>query len=377
MFKKILVLFIFHSFLYAQVEDNLYPLNAIDHLLTTEVKDVLSKNIEDKRVVFLGESEHHIGSDFLAKTEFVKYLVEEKGYKDIVFESDFFGLYFDHKKYNVFPLWSMSKQCQELFEFLEKNDITLWGLDNQTHSYYSYHNYVNKIETFLKENGIAYHDDFINSVQKIIKYGTMAKKEFTNDEVNALLNTLDNYLQNDKIQSNKLWYQIFESFKSTVQIYTINSSSTEGIPIRDKQMAKNLSFLVNQFPDKKFIVWLANAHMAKYEYEFMKGKTMGSDFNRLNPNISYHIAVSSNHMPFRKEKYIEKSAKDATNLLHFLPSTKQNYFIDSKKLIEEHTDFETKEFEGMFGFKKTKTNWFKHFDALVFIGIGEKSVLLK
>jgi erythromycin esterase len=302
MFKKILVLFIFHSFLYAQVEDNLYPLNAIDHLLTTEVKDVLSKNIEDKRVVFLGESEHHIGSDFLAKTAFVKYLVEEKGYKDIVFESDFFGLYFDHKKYNVFPLWSMSKQCQELFEFLEKNNITLWGLDNQTHSYYSYHNYVNKIETFLKENGIAYHDDFINSVQKIIKYGTMAKKEFTNDEVNALLNALDNYLQNDKIQSNKLWYQIFESFKSTVQIYTINSSSTEGIPIRDRQMAKNLSFLVHQFPDKKFIVWLANAHMAKYEYEFMKGKTMGSDFNRLNANISYHIAVSSIHMPFRKEK---------------------------------------------------------------------------
>lgn len=55
----------------------------------------------------------------------------------------------------------------------------------------------------------------------------------------------------------------------------------------------------------------------------------------------------------------------------------QNYFIDSKKLIEEHIEFETKEFEVMFGFKKNKTYWFKHFDALVFIAIGEKSVLLK
>lgn len=49
-------------------------------------------------MVFVGEAEHHIGSDFLAKTPFVKYLFEKKDYKDIVFESAFFGLYFDHKK---------------------------------------------------------------------------------------------------------------------------------------------------------------------------------------------------------------------------------------------------------------------------------------
>jgi erythromycin esterase len=46
----------------------------------------------------VGEAEHHIGSDFLAKAPFVKYLFEKKDYKDIVFESAFFGLYFDHKK---------------------------------------------------------------------------------------------------------------------------------------------------------------------------------------------------------------------------------------------------------------------------------------
>jgi len=362
---------------YSQIERNLYRLNSIENLITNEVKEIVSKNIEDKRVVFLGEAEHHIGSDFLAKTQFVKYLVKEKGYKDIVFESDFFGLYFDHKKYNIFPHWSMSKQCEDLFEFLEKNEITIWGFDNQTHSYYTYHNFVNKVETFLKENEIVYKDDFIISIDKIIKNGSSAKKKFSNEEVNFLISEIDSYLQNDKIKSNQLWYQIFESFKTTVQIYTINSSSKEGIPIRDKQMAKNLSFLINNFSNKKFIVWLANAHMAKYEYEFMKGQTMGSDFNNLNPNISYHIAISSINMPYRKEKFIEKSNKDDENLLHFLPSTNQNYFIDSKKLIIDNIEFENKEFEGMFGLNKSKTNWFKHFDALVFIGIGEKSTIIR
>lgn len=95
-------------------------------------------------MVFVGEAEHHIGSDFLAKTPFVKYLFEKKDYKDIVFESAFFGLYFDHKKYNTFPHWSMSKQCQELFEFREKNEITIRVFDNQTHSYDTYYNFVNK-----------------------------------------------------------------------------------------------------------------------------------------------------------------------------------------------------------------------------------------
>ncbi|OAZ05002.1 hypothetical protein FLB_08500 [Flavobacterium succinicans] len=39
--------------------------------------------------------------------------------------------------------------------------------------------------------------------------------------------------------------------------------------------------------------------------------------------------------------------------------------------------FENKEFEGMFGLNKSKTNWFKHFDALVFVGMGEKSTIVR
>jgi erythromycin esterase len=372
----VLAFLIISSISYSQIENNLYQLNSTENLLTKEVKGIISKNIDDKRVIFLGESEHHIGSDFLAKTQFVKYLVKEKGYKDIVFESDFFGLYFDHRKYNIFPYWSISVQCQELFKFLEENEITIWGFDNQTHSYYTYHNFVNKLETFMKENEIVYRDDFLILVDKIIKNGYSSKKEITDEEVNFLLAELDKYLLNYKVKSNQLWKQILESFKTTVQIYTINSGNKEGIPIRDKQMAKNLSFLVNNFSNRKFIVWLANAHMAKYEYEFMEGETMGSDFNRLNPNISYHIAISSINMPYRKEKFIEKSHKDNNNLLHFLPSTNQNYFIDSKQLLIDKNEFENKEFEGMFGLNKTTTNWFKHFDALVFIGIGETSVII-
>ena len=90
----------------------------MDSLLSQEVKRKLDERIIDKRVIFLGEAEHHIGSDFLSKTQFVKYLVLNHGFKDIAFEGDFFALYNNHDPKNLFPHWSKSAQCHDLFEFL-------------------------------------------------------------------------------------------------------------------------------------------------------------------------------------------------------------------------------------------------------------------
>lgn len=356
----------------AQMENHVYQMDSIDNLLTDEVKNIVSENLKERRIVFLGESAHHIGSDFLAKTEFVKYLVNEKGYKNIVFESDFFGLYFDHKKYNIFPHWSRSEQCQELFKFLEENEVTIWGLDNHTHSYFTYHNFATKLEDYLKQNNISISDKFIQLTDKSIK---TKGEELKKDEVGYLLNSLDLLLSNNNISP--LWYQFLESFKSAVKIYTIHSSKKEGIPIRDNQMAKNLDFLVNEFPEKKFLVWLANAHMSKVEKDFMEGQTMGNDFVKKNPNISYHIAFTSINMPWIKERKIKKNQENKDNLLHYLPNTSLNYFIDSKGLIKEDPEYSNKEYESFFGLNSDVTNWFNQFDALVFIGKGIRSKFIE
>jgi erythromycin esterase len=92
----------------------------MNNLLTEKVKKIIDKNINGKQTVFLGESVHYSGSDFLAKTEFIKYLVIKHNYKDIVFESDFFALLFEHDKRNLYTYWNKSNQCKALFKFLEK-----------------------------------------------------------------------------------------------------------------------------------------------------------------------------------------------------------------------------------------------------------------
>lgn len=364
------------NLIFAQVDKNLYELGSIDNLLTKQVKKIIDRNLTDKKVVFLGESEHHIGSEFLVKTEFIKYLVLEKGYKNIAFESDFFALFFEHDKKNILGIWSNSVQCQELFNFLNENNVTIWGFDNQMFSPYSYYNFSKKLENFLKVNNFEYSDKLIHLSDIVTKSRFNLSNKMNNENLNYLTRYIDKILKDIKTQSNPVWNQILKSFRSSIDMYT-SKNDTQGIAIRDEQMAKNLDFLVKTMPNKKFMVWLANAHMAKYEYGFMKGQTMGGQFVNMNPGVSYHIAVSSIYMPYRKNKWIKKISEDKKNLLHFLPSTKNNYFIDSKQLIKENPDFAEKEYEGMFRLKKDKTNWFKHFDALVFMSQGEKVKFLE
>jgi len=372
--KTIVILFIVFGLnqILAQIEKNIHELNLMENLLTENVKEILGKNLTDKKVVFLGEAEHHIGSDFLAKTQFVKYLVLEKGYKDIAFEADFFGLYFDHNKINLYSFWSRSNQCKELFEFLNENNVTIWGFDNQMDSYYTWNNFTNKLAKFLKENSLEVDKNFIKLTENYIKNRRKANKVIGKSNLRKLVNEIEKLLKKDKVIIDKFWCQFLKSYKSDIIINSTHKSRTKGIPIRDRQMAKNLDFLIKTMPDKKFIVWLANAHMAKYEYDFMKGQTMGGQFVNMNPKISYHIAVSSMILPWRNKEKIKKWSKDKEHIIHFLPSIEENYFVDSKRLIYENAEYAVKEFDGMFKLEKSKTNWFKYFDALVFISKGEK-----
>lgn len=364
-----------YNFVFAQVERNVYQLNSMQHLLTKDVKAVLDKNLNGKKVAFLGESNHHYGSDLLAKTEFVKYLVLEKGYKDIVFESDFFGLYFDHNKRNLYPFWSNSVQCEELFKFLKENNVTIWGFDNQLNSPYTSSDFSIKLNKFLNKNAIDVDKRFIKLTEEFFKNNdrSNSNKIVRKSNLEYLTSEIDTLLKNKIISRNKLWVRFLESYKSYILINSTAKTSKKGTPIRDKQMAKNLDFIINSMPEKKFIVWLHNAHMIKDNYGTKHGQTMGFQFEKSNPNISYHIAFSSIYMPYISPKRIKKYSNNKDNLWTLLPTTKNNYFIDSREILNESPKYQEKEYEGMFVVddKNYKTNWFKHYDALVFISKGE------
>lgn len=360
---------------YSQSIESIYELDRMDSLLSQEVKRKLDERIIDKRVIFLGEAEHHIGSDFLSKTQFVKYLVLNHGFKDIAFEGDFFALYNNHDPKNLFPHWSKSAQCQDLFEFLKKHEVTIWGFDSQFSSVYSFRNFSVMLFNFLNENKIAYEPIFKTQVEKAMQRGPEINRVLKDKEIVQLFTTIDTLLKNSDVQKSHFWAQALQSFKSSVQQNV--SKRKLGIEVRDKQMASNLNFLTSEQKDRKFLVWAANAHISKLDLPAMNEQTMGFQYLRLNPDITYHIAFSSIRMPYRKEKWITEQRKDPNNLLSLLPSLSKNYYLDCNAIKLKNINPKDKEFAGMFGMGAGKTKYFEHFDALIFIANGEKSRLIE
>ncbi|MCO7184273.1 erythromycin esterase family protein [Tenacibaculum sp. XPcli2-G] len=370
----LLITCLFNHILFSQIEGSIYKLDSLNNLLTDNIKKNIDKNIIDKKIVFLGEATHYNGSDFLAKTEFVKYLVNQHNYKNIAFESDFFALLFDHDKRNLYSMWSKSKQCKELFTFLKEKKVTIWGFDNKIYSLFSYKNFTKKLSELLKVYNIYLDEEFISISKAIIRYGYKSNDKLSKKEISYLKNQIYKILSNKEVQTNKLLIQILESFKSSIELYTVEDTNDDKlrVPIRDEQMAKNLDFLIKSHPNKKFIIWLANAHMSKCNYELMNGQTMGYQFEKLNPKKSYRIAFGSIRMPERKEKKILKAQRKNNNILSLLPSSKGNFFIDVKKLITKNPKLKDKEYDDMYIFNlyDNKIDLLNHFDALVFIGKG-------
>ena len=345
-------------------------LNPIDSLLNQNAKKELSLQIAEKDMIFLGESEHHIGSDFLAKTEFVKFLVLEHGYKNIAFEGDFFAIYNTNDKNFLFPFWSKSKQCKALFNFLEEQKVTIWGFDNQFSMGYSFNNFSPKLFSFLNENNIIYEKQFKDFVDIVCKRGPELEKDLSKNDIKYLVEKINLILQVDIVQQNKPWYQFLQSFQSSILQDT--TSKLKAYEIRDNQMASNLQFLAEKLEKQKIIVWAANAHISKMKEEFMDGKTMGAKFLEQTNRKTFHIAFAPIKMSYRKTSFIETQVKQKNNLLNLLPDIAGNSIIFSSLISTEYPELKNTKFVGMFGMGNTEFNYFKHFDALVFIGNGEK-----
>lgn len=375
--KKNLALFlfflIFQNFLVAQISENTYPIWSETDKISSDINTIIDLNISGKQLVLLGEAFHRSGSDLKAKTKFVKYLVKEKGFKNIIFESDFFALYFDHDQKNTQGVWRAADQCKELFDFLRNENVTLWGMDSNLYSKYTKENFTSKLSEFLKINQIQLDSETLKLFDFILTemFDLSKKENISNLKIfDKDLNTL---LQNKNVKNNPFWNQALLSLKAASLTYR-EKNIPKSIAHRALQMASNLNFLANQNPKEKFIVWAANSHIAKADTEYNGEATMGREYLKFNPNNSYHIAFSSIKMPYRKEKQLAKDQKSPKSLIHYLPNIDEDFFIDVISVINKNPDIVKNEYYAVLWSdvrKDLKLKWFNYFDAIVFISDGE------
>jgi erythromycin esterase len=208
------------------------------------------------------------------------------------------------------PLWSQTKEASSLVEAMRSGKVRYWGMDCQPSlsdyflipyllasspsvssvlggsafdSLMAIHDRMMSMDTTLTHNELDYFDSKMSQARK-------ALEEETNLEKKAILDmTIDNAL----------------AFLGQVRLgFTEWDAINEGINIRDRQMAKNVEWYLNHFPDKKIIIWTANFHGAKKIDQIVYGKEpepdlykkfvlMGEHLENTFPGQVYSLAFTS------------------------------------------------------------------------------------
>src|SRR5690554_1030782 len=131
MTKRILFIFCFVlNCSYAQT-DLIETINISD-IYNSEDFSFLEKELKDAQIVLLGEITHNDGNVFELKTEIIKYLYNNMGFKTIAFESGTYEMWKAQQEIekgenattafqnSLFPIWSKTVEFQPFIDFFEK-----------------------------------------------------------------------------------------------------------------------------------------------------------------------------------------------------------------------------------------------------------------
>lgn len=280
--------------------------------------------VKDKRIVILGEAGHADGKTFEIKSKLIEFLNANNEY-DIVLEGMGFldgavlqgvlpSLCIDSNYLDVanawYGLWSKTKEAAPLVEAMRSGKVRYWGMDcnpslgdyflipyllasspsvssvlggNAFDSLMAIHDRMMGMDTTLTHNELNYFESKMNQARKALKDETDLEKK-------AILEmTIDNAL----------------AFLGQLRLgFTEWDAVNEGINIRDQQMAENVEWYLNRFPDRKVIIWAANFHGAKKIDQIEYGKEpepdlykkfmlLGEHLEKAFPGKVYSLAFTS------------------------------------------------------------------------------------
>ncbi|MDP5158068.1 MAG: erythromycin esterase family protein [Flaviramulus sp.] len=342
---------------------------------TSELKTIsgydfsaIKKAIGDKQIVALGESTHGSGTFYNLKSELVRYLHKDMGFKVLAMESglgDTFLAYenidtLSSKQLRNFSVFGnfRANEANGLFDYLKSQSNTKWplqyvGYDTQASSEFLF----TKLKIILKEFDKELSDSLSTrmfSYQRSYGFGS------NNDSINYLKhrdifvetsNTARRYLEKykdsiiSKHKLNKTSYQVMvRSLSMFSASYNLSYADRwEGFGIRDSLMVENLKWLLKEvYPNKKVIIWAHNGHVEKGAMENGYMKTMGQFLKEQHPKDYYTIGLFANSgvsYQFWTKSTIPIEPTDSTFIEHRLISSGKNTpFLDLSRHVKTNNN---------------------------------------
>jgi erythromycin esterase-like protein len=357
----------------------------------------------NSRIVMLGEQDHGDAPTFLAKTRLIKYLVEKKGFNVIAFESDFYSLHagwqevskkkdsiFFFLKQNIFDVWSRCDQLSPLFDFLalkgQENEINITGFDNQHVGQIFQKGYYNRFYQFLDTSRILSKKTLEREIfaDRFSQYFILVRqqKKVPDSLWNYIISSLSDFNNKATMKYGRenFWAQELKSLQTEYEQgrFFASGNGNAGEIIRDKQMADNLSWLIQYaFPHQKIIVWAHNIHIAR------DGANAFSNKDRFNPmanylfqasainNTAYVIGFTSLKGIAGKigEKQYRVDRPKSNSFETWMAAKNYRYaFLDFQKFKKEHLGFRRKFYmKAKTNHKNVEADWINVFDGVFYI----------
>jgi erythromycin esterase len=266
-----------------EIKNNLISIDTINESNFKFLKDMLS----NKRIVFLGESNHHTETFNEIKFELIKFLNKELNFEVIAFESDLSVCLhsnlvkdslssLDLLTHSILGCWR-TKSNYNLMSYIKKENIDITGFDPNHNSlflekkHYTFY-FPQKVEL---SNKLFQLDSILQAY--VFLRGSYLRSKSEDSLLYNELSTTQNYLissynqfsNNTESSPHKKLLKI--SIDNKLQILEssndINQSFNKRFLTDDKReesMTKNLEFIIDSiYPNKKIIIWAHNGHISK------------------------------------------------------------------------------------------------------------------
>lgn len=281
----------------------------------------LKEILKDKRIVLLGEQSHGEGASFEAKVRLIKFLHKELGFDMLSFESGFYDNYVAYQKLDknnyqnsplkesIYSMWSDSREFEPLLQYIHHhsestNPLFVSGFDNQESVFFS-EEYLKDIKKELGKNLTLSSEDF-TALEQVILGGPEFITTYQDDSIKffSAADKLSKSFKKTILTNNsvkiKMLRQAFISWFELIK-YGIDQMNEKEIKVqnpRDLQMAHNLIYLANLYPERKIIAWGASYHFAN-KIELYKNTDLTKQF------ISRLDSMNKSHDPTDLDKEID------------------------------------------------------------------------